>query len=46
MSIVLQNYVQVAQGARVNPCNLSLPVGLEFFKESEFIVTVSYLQYL
>jgi len=44
MSIVLQNYVQVAQGARVKPLQPLISGGLEFFKESEFIVTVSYLQ--
>ena len=44
MSIVLQNYVQVAQGARVKPMQPLISGGLEFFKNSEFIVTVSYLQ--
>ena len=44
MSIVLQNYVQVAQGARVKPMQPLFSGGLEFFKNSEFIVTVSYLQ--
>ena len=44
MSIVLQNYVQVAQGARVKPLQPLITGGLEFFKESEFIVTISYLQ--
>ena len=44
MSIVLQNYVQVSQGARVKPMQPLFSGGLEFFKNSEFIVTVSYLQ--
>ena len=44
MSIVLQNYVQVAQGARVKPMQPLISGGLEFFKNSEFVVTVSYLQ--
>ncbi len=44
MSIVLQNYVQVAQGARVKPMQPLISGGLEFFKNSDFIVTVSYLQ--
>jgi branched-chain amino acid transport system permease protein len=44
MSIVLQNYVQVAQGARVKPMQPLISGGLEFFKGSEFVVTVSYLQ--
>ena len=44
MSIVLQNYVQVAQGARVKPLQPLITGGLEFFKNSEFVVTVSYLQ--
>ena len=44
MSIVLQNYVQVAQGARVKPLQPLISGGLQFFKESKFIVTISYLQ--
>ena len=44
MSIVLQNYVQVAQGARVKPMQPLISGGLEFFKNSECCVTVSYLQ--
>ena len=43
MSIVLQNYVQVAQGARVKPMQ-PLIWWFGIFKNSEFIVTVSYLQ--
>jgi branched-chain amino acid transport system permease protein len=44
MSIVLQNYVQVAQGARVKPMQPLISGGLEFFKNSDFVVTLSYLQ--
>ena len=36
--------MQVSQGARVKPMQPLFSGGLEFFKNSEFIVTVSYLQ--
>ena len=36
--------MQVAQGARVKPMHPLFSGGLEFFKNSEFIVTVSFLQ--
>ena len=38
MSIVLQNYVQVAQGARVKPLQPLISGGLEFFKSLIFFV--------
>ena len=40
----LQNYVQVAQGARVKPLQPLITGGLEFFKEFRICCTVSYLQ--
>ena len=44
MSIVLQNYVQAAQGARIKTLQPVIQGGFNFFKESDFIVTLSYLQ--
>ncbi|MDA1198041.1 MAG: branched-chain amino acid ABC transporter permease LivH [Proteobacteria bacterium] len=44
MSIVLQNFVQVAQGARTKTLQPLIDGKLEFFKDSEFVVIVSYLQ--
>jgi branched-chain amino acid transport system permease protein len=44
MSIILQNFVQVAQGARTKTLQPLIDGKLEFFKDSEFIVIVSYLQ--
>ena len=44
MSIVLQNFVQVAQGARAKALQPLITGRLEFFKDSEFVVIVSYLQ--
>ena len=46
MSIVLQNYVQVAQGARVKPLQPLITGGLEFFKNSEFINEQVFFKYL
>jgi branched-chain amino acid transport system permease protein len=44
MSIFLQNYVQLAQGARVKPLEPVLPGGFALFKVKGFIVQLSYLQ--
>ena len=44
MSIVLQNYVQAAQGARIKTLQPVIQGGFNFFKESDFVVTLSYLQ--
>ena len=44
MSIVLQNYVQAAQGARIKTLQPVIQGGFNFFKKSEFVVTLSYLQ--
>jgi branched-chain amino acid transport system permease protein len=46
MSIVLQNYVQVAQGARVKPLEPQLPGGIEVMREGSFVVQFSYVQML
>ena len=44
MSIVLQTYVQAAQGARIKTLQPVIQGGFNFFKESDFVVTLSYLQ--
>ena len=44
MSIVLQNYVQVSQGARVKPLGPQLPGGFELMREGSFVVQVSAIQ--
>ncbi|MBV1797426.1 ABC transporter permease subunit [Siccirubricoccus sp. G192] len=46
MSIVLQNYVQVSQGARVKPLEPLVPGGIEVFREGGFVVQLSYVQML
>ena len=46
MSIVLQNYVQVSQGARVKPLEPLVPGGIEVFQEGGFVVQLSYVQML
>jgi branched-chain amino acid transport system permease protein len=46
MSIVLQNYVQVAQGARVKPLEPVLRGGVEVFRGGDFAVQFSYMQML
>jgi branched-chain amino acid transport system permease protein len=46
MSIALQNYVQVAQGARVKPLEPQLPGGIEVMREGSFVVQFSYVQML
>jgi branched-chain amino acid transport system permease protein len=44
MSIFLQNYVQILQGARVKPMRPLLSGGLELMRSGDFIVILSYLQ--
>jgi branched-chain amino acid transport system permease protein len=46
MSIVLQNFIQVAQGARVKPLQPVITGGYEFFKQGEFTVIISNIQIL
>src|SRR3974390_967354 len=44
MSIILQNYVQIAQGARVNPLPSLIQGGYAVFASEEFTVQVSNAQ--
>ncbi|MFC1664102.1 branched-chain amino acid ABC transporter permease LivH [Pseudomonadota bacterium] len=44
MSIFLQNYVQLLQGARVKPLQPVISGGFKFLEGSDFVVTLSYLQ--
>jgi branched-chain amino acid transport system permease protein len=44
MSIFLQNYVQLLQGARVKPLQPMITGGFEIMREGDFIVSLSYLQ--
>ncbi len=46
MSIVLQNFIQVAQGARVKPLQPVITGGYELFKQGQFTVIVSNIQIL
>jgi branched-chain amino acid transport system permease protein len=46
MSIFLQNYVQVTQGARLKPMPPLLPGGFTVFESGGFAVQLSYLQLL
>jgi branched-chain amino acid transport system permease protein len=46
MSIVLQNFIQVTQGARVKPLQPVITGGYEFFKQGDFTVIVSNIQIL
>jgi len=46
MSIFLQNYVQLLQGARVKPLQPVITGGVRFLEGGEFAVTFSYLQML
>ena len=46
MSIVLQNFIKVAQGARVKPLQPVITGGYELFKQGEFTVIVSNIQIL
>jgi branched-chain amino acid transport system permease protein len=44
MSIVLQNYVQVSQGARVKPLEPLVPGGFELMRDGPFVVQISTIQ--
>ena len=44
MSIVLQNYVQIAQGARVKPLEPQLPGSFEIMRDGNFVVQISAIQ--
>ncbi|MEE8197837.1 MAG: branched-chain amino acid ABC transporter permease LivH [Acidiferrobacterales bacterium] len=44
MSIFLQNYVQLLQGARIKPLQPVISGGFHFLSESDFSVNLSYLQ--
>jgi hypothetical protein len=44
MSIFLQNYVQILQGARVKPIQPVITGGFELMRQSDFVVRLSYLQ--
>ncbi len=46
MSIVLQNFIQVAQGARVKPLQPVITGGYELFSQGTFTVIVSNIQIL
>lgn len=46
MSIVLQNFVQVAQGARVKPLQPLITGGIELMERDGFTVNLSYMQIL
>jgi branched-chain amino acid transport system permease protein len=44
MSVFLQNYVQILQGARVKPMPPVLTGGITIMQAGDFVVTLSYLQ--
>jgi branched-chain amino acid transport system permease protein len=44
MSIILQNYAQIAQGARVKPLPPLIPGGFKLFSGSDFVVQLSNIQ--
>ena len=46
MSIVLQNFVQVSQGARVKPLQPLITGGIELMERDGFTVNLSYMQIL
>ena len=46
MSIFLQNFVQLAQGARVKPMQPVVQGGFTFLEEESFSITLSYMQIL
>jgi branched-chain amino acid transport system permease protein len=46
MSIVLQNFVQVSQGARVKPLEPQIQGGIELMRDGNFVVQLSYMQIL
>ncbi|RAI60596.1 ABC transporter permease subunit [Roseicella frigidaeris] len=46
LSIVLQNYIQVSQGARPKPLEALIPGGVEVMRDGPFVVQFSYIQML
>ena len=46
MSIFLQNYVQLLQGARVRPLQPIIQGGFSVFEQNDFVVQLSYIQIL
>ena len=44
MSIVLQNFVQVSQGARVKPMDTLIPGGFQIMDRDDFTVRLSWMQ--
>jgi branched-chain amino acid transport system permease protein len=44
MSIFLQNYVQLTQGARVRPMQPLIPGGFRFMEHGDFAISLSYMQ--
>jgi branched-chain amino acid transport system permease protein len=46
MSIVLQNFVQLSQGARVKPLEPLVTGGIEIMREGDFVVQLSTMQML
>ena len=46
MSIFLQNYVQLVQGARVKPLQPLVTGGVEIMRQGDFVVSLSYMQML
>jgi len=46
ISIVLQNFVQVAQGARPKPAEAVISGGIELMREGDFTVQLTYVQIL
>jgi branched-chain amino acid transport system permease protein len=46
MSIVLQNYVQISQGARVKPLEPQVTGGIEIMRDGNFVVQLSNMQIL
>jgi branched-chain amino acid transport system permease protein len=46
MSIFLQNYVQLLQGARVKPLPPKIAGGFALFEEGGFVVSLSYIQFI
>ena len=44
MSIVLQNFVQVSQGARVKPMQPLIPGGVSLMDDDGFVVQLSWMQ--
>jgi len=46
MSIFLQNYVQLVQGARIKPLQSIVTGGIEIMRHDDFAVTLGYMQIL